>query len=385
MKASLKVAHISTVHSAFDQRIFHRECYSLAVAGYETHLIIHNSITYQYIDGVHIHSIGNKKSKNPAVNILGRIKSILKAGQLARKIPADIYHVHDPELIFLGLWLEATTKAAIIFDCHEDNTGYLQQKHYIKPLVRKMLIWAMRLTEKLAARHFDAIIAADKGVAKLFKKSYHASRVVTIHNFPRLELFPFPGDNQENKRPYDIVYHGTIPRYHLEMAFAVAKELKRRDINVRWLFFGKCPDAEWAKKEISKQGLEENFLLDPVPVPHEKVSSRVLQAKIGFIPLPDLPKFQHNIPTKLFEFMALGMPVVLSDLTPSRPFVGNGQCAFLVQWDNIHGYADAIITLLNKRYLRREMGTVGRKMIESSYNWDIEANKLIQLYNDLLK
>ena len=83
-------------------------------------------------------------------------------------------------------------------------------------------------------------------------------------------------------------------------------------------------------------------------MPHPEVASRVERARIGFIPLPDLPKFQHNIPTKLFEFMSLGMPTVLSDLPPSRPFVGDGQCALMVPADDPVAYADAVESLYGR-------------------------------------
>jgi glycosyltransferase involved in cell wall biosynthesis len=110
----------------------------------------------------------------------------------------------------------------------------------------------------------------------------------------------------------------------------------------------------------------------------------VRQGRIGFIPLPDLPKFQHNIPTKLFEFMALGMPVVLSDLPPSRPFVGDGRCALMVPANDREAYADAIIRLLDNPELRRTMGAEGRARVINRFNWQRESQHLLALYAELL-
>jgi glycosyltransferase involved in cell wall biosynthesis len=59
---------------------------------------------------------------------------------------------------------------------------------------------------------------------------------------------------------------------------------------------------------------------------------------------------------KLFEFMALGLPVVLSDLPPSRPFVGDGRSAIMVAPGDHGAYADAIIRLLRSPRLREEIG-----------------------------
>lgn len=168
------------------------------------------------------------------------------------------------------------------------------------------------------------------------------------------------------------------------MTFAVAETLRQRGRRVRWLFFGKCPEAAWAQAEIARRGLQDDIVLDANLVPHDQVAARVRQAKIGFIPLPDLPKFQHNIPTKLFEFMALGMPTVLSDLPPSRPFVGDGRCAIMVPPDDSGAYADAIIRLLDDPALRRAMGAEGRARVINEFNWQREAQYLLALYAELL-
>ena len=98
----------------------------------------------------------------------------------------------------------------------------------------------------------------------------------------------------------------------------------------------------------------------------------------------DLRRFQTNIPQKLFDFMALGMPAVLSDLPPSRPFVGDGVRALMVPPDDYSAYADAIVRLLNDPELCWKMGREGRRRVEEKYNWDRESQKLIDLYSEFV-
>lgn len=235
--------------------------------------------------------------------------------------------------------------------------------------------------EWVAARSFDLIITADQGVAEIFRARYGASRVVVIHNFPRLDLFqPISHPNHT----FDLVYHGSIPRYHLEIVFAVAEALCHRGVKARWLFFGTCAEIDWARAELERRGLSHLFHIVNSRIPHEQVAAQVQQARIGFIPLPNLPKFQHNIPTKLFEYMALGMPVILSDLPPSRPFVGDGACAIMVPPDDFAAYADAIVRLLDDPALREQMGRAGQARTYETLNWDAEAETLIGLYHDLI-
>ncbi len=339
---------------------------------------------FRQVDGVHVHSVGPTARASLGLHLRRRLGRLGRAAARARALQAAVYHLHDPELIPLGLFLKATTRARVIFDCHENNTAYLRQKRHLPAPLRAGLILAMGSMERLAARLFDAIITADVGVAELYRTRFGARRVVTVHNFPQLDLFlAQPLDPQQ--QPYDLVYHGTIPRYHLEVSFAVAEELRQRGLRARWLFFGKCPEIAWARAELERRGLAEDFTIDPDLIPHEQVAARVRQAKVGFIPLPDLPKFQHNIPTKLFEFMALGMPTVLSDLPPSRPFVGDGQCAIMVPPASAPAYADAIVRLLEDPALRARMGAEGRRRVESQFNWQHESRLLLDLYAELTK
>lgn len=384
VKQSRQVCHISTVHSTFDQRIFHRECWSLHRAGYITHLVIQNDQVETEADGIHIHAIDRSRRNNPGIRAFRRVWRIWQANKLARRVHADIYHLHDPELIPLGLWLKLTTKKHVIFDCHENNVAYIKQKYYWSHLFRLFLIFGMTQLEQLAARYFDAIITADKGVANLYRQQYRAKNVEVIHNFPRLDLFLENGKAESESPPsVDLVYHGTIPKYHLEIAFNVANELQKRGRHVTWLFFGNGPSVEWVEQELQKRGLQAVFTYDAQRVPHEQVAARVRQARLGFIPLPDLPKFQHNIPTKLFEYMALKMPVVLSDLPPSRVWVGDGEAAIMVPADDYKAYADAIERLLDDEALCKRMGEAGYQRVIDYLNWETEATRLIQLYEKL--
>jgi glycosyltransferase involved in cell wall biosynthesis len=81
---------------------------------------------------------------------------------------------------------------------------------------------------------------------------------------------------------------------------------------------------------------------------------------------------------------ALGMPMVMSDLPPSRPFVADGKCAFMVPPDDYGAYADAVIQLLKDPKLREQMGNEGRKRGKQEFNWERESQKLLSLYQELL-
>ncbi|MGH8056900.1 MAG: glycosyltransferase, partial [Candidatus Entotheonellia bacterium] len=170
----------------------------------------------------------------------------------------------------------------------------------------------------------------------------------------------------------------------LEACLGIDAALVKRGYQVRWRLISKAiPESAWFTQTLAARGIQERFRLDGL-IPHDQIAQEVVSAKVGLIPLPDLPKFRNNIPRKLFEFMALGMPVVLSDLAPSRPFVGDGVCALLVLPGDYDAYAEAIIRLLDDPELRCKMGAEGRRRVEQVYNWEQESHKLLDLYAELL-
>jgi glycosyltransferase involved in cell wall biosynthesis len=203
-----------------------------------------------------------------------------------------------------------------------------------------------------------------------------------LYNFPRLELFSHFNAASEDK-PYDIVLYGSLPKYHLQVCLAVDSALVKRGYYLNWYLIGRVPEIAWFMGELANHKSSTRFHFS-APVPHDELASEVTKAKIGIIPLPDLEKFRNNIPQKLFELLALMIPVVMSDLPPSRKFVGDGRCAIMVPPDRYDAYADAIIRLVQDPALRYRMGVDGRERVLAQYSWDKESTKLLSLYTELL-
>jgi len=361
-------------------RIFHRQCMALAEAGYPVKLVAHLLAGETLDPKITVDTLGEYDMPGLAWSLRKRLRRSQRAYDLARRSDAALYQYYSPEFIFWGRRLRSATRRPVVFDCMEDFEGYVRQRRGIPNVLRRPLSLFVRRQLQLAARSCDAVIVADQGTANILRP--YARRVLTLHNFPPFALF---SDLQPTsaEKSYDVVYHGSIPRYHLEVCLAIDAVLAERGYHLRWRFIGRLPEIDWFTRELDRRGINNRFSISGL-IPYDQIAREVVKAKIGLIPLPNLPKFQTNIPQKLFEFMALEMPVVMSDLPPSRPFVGDEACAFLVPWDDYHAYADAIIRLLQDQGLCRQMGAEGRRRVMREYNWERESQKLIDLYMELL-
>lgn len=374
------VLHLAPGHWAGHMRIFHKECLALSQSGYDVELAAHTLEGESLDPSVRVRSLGPYGKSTLAWRVKERIRRCRTAYSLALGSEASLFHFHCPEFIPWAMRLRLKKKAPIVFDCMEDFEGYVRQRLGIPNALRGGIAAGTSQLLKIAARRCDAVIVADEGTGKFFRP--HARKVVVVHNFPDLSVFPDPGPTLAPQE-YDLVYHGSLPRYHLEAFLNIDEALLRRGYAAKWRLLGNMPNRDWFMSELENRRISERFHVTGL-LPHGQVAREICKARMGIIPLPSLPKFQNNIPMKLFEFMALRMPVVLSDLPPSRVFVGDQRCALMVSPKDYDAYASAILSLAGNENLRKQMGASGRARVENEYNWKKESQKLLDLYVELL-
>jgi len=369
----MKVCHITSVHIPFDTRIFYKECRSLAKAGYEVHLVAKHDRD-ETIEGIHIHAVPSRKSK-----IKRMVFTTWNVYKKALHVDAEIYHFHDPELVFIGLLLKIQGKK-VICDVHEDYPDFILYKDAIPRLLRRPVAWVTGKIEKYTARFFDAIIVVTPKIYVRFNQ-FHRN-TVKIHNFPILdELAPGIINHSWKSRSDSIIYVGslTLDRGIKEMIQAVG--LVQRKKKVR-LVLGGTFTTKSLENHI--KGLPEFEFVEYHGFLSRKEMVKIfLKVKAGIVVTHPNPNHKNAYMTKLFEYMSAGIPVIASDFPLWRSIIDEARCGLLVEPMNPEVLADAIIYIIENPEEALEMGKCGRKAVREKYNWDYENIKLLKLYKDL--
>jgi len=96
------------------------------------------------------------------------------------------------------------------------------------------------------------------------------------------------------------------------------------------------------------------------------------------------PNAVGSYPTKMFEYMAMGLPVVVSDVPLYREVIESADCGFCVDPESPQAVADAIGWLISNPDRAAQMGQRGRQAVLDRYSWEPESRKLFRFYQDLL-
>ena len=169
----VRICQVSSVHTTFDTRIFHKVCLSLAKR-YEVYYVSANAET-QCVSGVNIVGVDLPAS---------RIKRNLKLGRVFRtlcSINADIYQFHDPELIPIGLKMKKRGKK-VIFDSHEDIPQQLLWKEYIPHIFKKAISKIYEKYEQRALKKYDALISVTPSIVDRLLKIN--AKTIMVTNYP---------------------------------------------------------------------------------------------------------------------------------------------------------------------------------------------------------
>ncbi len=368
----IKVCHMTSVHAPEDGRIFLKECTSLAQAGYETYLV-ERGATYVK-NGVHIVGVGDFQG-----NRLQRMSTLTKlVYEAALKINADIYHIHDPELLPYALKLKKKGKL-VIFDSHEYYSDQIRNKPYLPKGVSSIIANIYEQYENYVCKRIDAVIfpCLKNGTHPFQGK---CKRVITLNNVPMLEELYNHYDPKIEKYPNSICHIGSLTENRGITEVIKAAYLSNSIAYIAGVF----RPVEYQKKIESLP--ESSSMRYLGKLGRKQVLELLQRCKIGLATIHNVGQYNQfdNLATKCYEYMALGIPVILTRAPYNEKINEKYQFAICVDPGNENEIADAITYLLTHPDEAKRMGENGRKAIREVFNWEKEKEQLLALYEDLI-
>ena len=365
------ICHLTTAHPPDDVRIYQKEARSLAEAGYEV-ILVAPELKEAVLEGVRWYPLPRPRSRPHRFSRLppAAYRAALASG-------AKVVHLHDPELLFVGLALKLRGRK-VVWDAHEDLPRQILSKPWLPRLLRRPVAWAVDALERAVTRAFDAVVAATPAIAQRFPPG----RVRTVQNYPILAQMIAPHPAPYHNRPPHVAYIGGISAIRGAREMVRAMEIAGERWGARLLLAGRfAPES----LEDELRHLPGWRYVDYVGwLSREEVAEALGRVRAGLVVLHPEPNHVNAQPNKIFEYMAAELPVIASDFPLWRDLVAGNGAGLLADPLNPEAIAEAIGWVLEHPAEAEAMGRRGREAVRESYNWDREKEKLLALYEELL-
>lgn len=367
-----RVVHLTTVHSPFDVRIFHKQCVSLAEAGYDVTLVQRGDRD-EIVAGVRILPLPTYRARFARMTL-----GVWKAIRLARAQRPDIVHIHDVELIWGALILKLAG-SMVIYDVHEDVAKDLEDKAYLPRWAIPPVRWAVKAVELSALAFFDHISAATSSIYRRFPK--HSATLIRntpiVGELSKEESPPF--SSRQNK----VVYLGGLADLNNPQSMVAAMGRLPEDLEPVLVLGGKFPDSavECEVRDCAGwQRVDYRGWVD-----RSAIKDIFAEARCGLVLYRPSPNVVDAEPNKFFELLSAGLPIVVSDFPVWKALVERLGCGIAVNPLDPVAIADAVEYLLRNPAEAEAMGRRGQDAVLNDYNWSSDARALLAAYSRLLR
>ena len=370
MPSNVRVAHVSSAHPASDPRIHLREAASLSAAGYDVTVIAVHSDTELPETGVRVTELPVRPRLQRAT--IGSLMAVWAA----IKSRAAIVHLHDPELSWAVVPLRLVGKA-VIFDAHEDLPVQMLEKHYLRRGTRGLALLASWLVVKMAGRA-NHVIAATEAISRRFPER----KVSVVRNYPRIRLNDAEAVPVLD-RPRHVGYIGALSalRGALEMvdAFGATSFPENWDV----VLAGSMSPDSLLTELVGRPGwarVNYKGVLSP-----DEARDLLNECRVGLVLFQRSRAHVDALPTKMFEYLAAGLPIIASDFPLWRSIIEPLDCGTLVDETSPDAIAAAVSRYASDPDLLARHGANALKAAHGELNWATQEPNLLSAYAGIVE
>ncbi len=302
---------------------------------------------------------------------------------IIKKENPDAIHVHDLPLIRTANRIKKQYPGIkIVADMHENWPDLIKEAQHTNTTLGKILsphrLWVNY--EKSELNRADDIIAVVKEMENRLRNISNITKPVHIVSNVVEKITENSSTRDLKKESITLFYAGGLTRYRgVQIVIEGLKYLKDYDKKIALWVVGNGKYKPELVKLTNDLGLSDNVIFFGHK-PFAEKQQLQNRADIGLIPHLRTVQTDNSSPNKLFEYMDSSMPVVASDCMSVKRIMDETNCGVSYKDTSPEGFADALKLLIKTSNLTN-YGKNGKDAIINKYNWDLQKQTLIEIYN----
>jgi glycosyltransferase involved in cell wall biosynthesis len=308
-----------------------------------------------------------------------RATVFLSRKQLSRRY--RLVHVHSvPDCMVFAAWLPKLMRAKIILDIHDILPEFYASK--FKALPDSLTFKVLLLIEKLSAAFADHVIVANHlWREKLVLRAVPASKCTALLNFPDPSIFFCRGRTRRNDK-FVMIYPGTLNSHQgVDVAIRAFALISKIAVNAEFQVYGSGRTKEALVALTRELGLESRVLFhDPLPL--RNIAGVMENADLGIVPKRSDTFGDEAFSTKILEFMALHVPVIVSNTKVDRYYFNSSLVEFFESNDE-QDLARCMLEMIESRERREHLVRNALEFVRT-YDWAANSSRYLELIRSLL-
>lgn len=316
----------------------------------------------EIIQGVKVLRVQNReKNERGKLAYFSRIvqflfRSMVEVTSRHLKNRYDVIHVHSvPDFEVFAALIPKLGGAKIILDIHDIVPEFYAAKFGVSH--SSLVFRALKLAERLSAAFSDHVIAAnDIWLERITSRSVRREKCSAFINYPDMSVFRRDLRTRGADGRFVLMYPGTL-NWHQGLdiavkAFAIARP---HAPEMEFHIYGEGSAKPELQRLVQELDLAGNVQLHE-PLPLRQIASVMANADLGVVPKRNDSFGGEAFSTKTLEFMALGVPVLVSDTRIDRHYFNDSLLRFFKSSD-----VEALAQALLEAYVQRESGAARAK------------------------
>lgn len=357
-----------------------REARALIDHGYEVDVICLRKVGERGVDiqdGINVYRLPVKRHKRsgPAVQLLEYLAffvlAFVKLTALHLQRHYLVVQVHNPpDFLVFGALLPKLTGARLILDLHDLTPEFYAAR--FNSDVNGLLVRLIRWQERLSCRFADHVITVTKRWReRLIKRGLPAEKVTVVMNVADDRIFQRDTTTEMASRAngrFNLIYHGSLTqRYGIDLAVQAVGIIREQIPQVHLTIHGGGEYLETLRELTDELDLERHITFSTRFMPTSELAEFIRKAEVGLVPYQHDTFTDEILPTKLMEYVALGVPVIAARTSAIQAYFDETMVQFFTPGDP-HDLARCILELHTDRERLTQLA-VNAQEFNRRYNW----------------